>query len=56
VQVLRRLGDGRWGEVYEAEVSGIGWAAVKLLADSMVEMEGDIEYSYDDFRREVSIG
>lgn len=56
VQVLRRLGDGRWGEVYEAEVSGVGRAAVKLLADSMIEMEGDIEYSYYDFRREVSIG
>lgn len=55
LQAIRKLGDGRWGEVYEAEVSGVGRAAVKLLSDAMIELENDIEMSYQDFRTEVRI-
>ncbi|GAQ81730.1 Protein kinase-like domain containing protein [Klebsormidium nitens] len=54
-EAIRELGDGRWGKVYEAEVSGVGRAAVKLLSDAMIEMENDLEMSYQDFRTEAEL-
>lgn len=50
------VGSGTYGQVFEAEVHGIGRAAIKLLDETMLKEEGNLEESYADFLMEVSLG
>ncbi|GAQ80876.1 Putative serine-threonine/tyrosine-protein kinase catalytic domain containing protein [Klebsormidium nitens] len=51
----RHVASGTYGHVFEAEVDGIGRAAVKLLNESMLKEEGNLEESYADFLMETSL-